>query len=129
MDILLYADLPFEEKMDYLKNCLLDGVEISYKTRFGFLFLKDDVLYADFYDEITRIDKYNMRFIMFNTATKFAHIYLYREDKLVKYICWDVYDKNLHAAFKAVQMQFPDCQPKIFVSRHKKDYRKCLSKP
>ena len=99
----------------------------------GFIFFwnsstTNDDLYADFYDEITRIDKYNMRFTMFNTATKFAHIYLYKEDKLVKYICWDVYDKNLQAAYEAVQVKYSDCDIKIFVSRHKKDYRKCLSK-
>lgn len=128
MDILLYADLPFEEKLEYLKNCLLDGVEVYYKNQFGFLFLKDDVLYADFYDEESRLDKYNIRYVMFNTPTKFAHIYLYKEDDLVKQFCWDVYGKNLSAAFKAVTLKYEDCKVDMFVCHHKKDYRKCFSK-
>ena len=59
MNVVQYSQLSLSDKKEYIRNCLLDGIEVCYKTRFGFIFLKDDSLYADFYDEI-----FMMRFLL-----------------------------------------------------------------
>lgn len=127
MNVVQYSDLSIEDKKTYIRNCLLDGVEVHYRTRFGFIFIKNDELYADFYDEVSALDKYNMRFIMFSVANKFAHIEVYESDVLVKTLLCDVYDKDIGSLAVALERKYPNHTFNVFISQHKKDYRKCLS--
>ena len=126
MNVVQYSQLSLSDKKEYIRNCLLDGIEVCYKTRFGFIFLKDDSLYADFYDEISSLDEYNIRYVMFNVADKFAHVELYKDGVLDKTLCWDVYNKCMDSLIALISKQYPDHTSKIFVCNHKKDYRKCL---
>lgn len=123
MNIIHYSDLSFEEKKAYIYNCLSNGLEVFYKTRFGFVFLKNGTLYTDFYDEITTLNESNIRFIMFGVAAKFAHVELYKEDVLDKVLCWDVYNKNLDSLIDIINNKYSEYSYKIFISPHKKDYR------
>lgn len=123
MNVIQYSQLSLEEKKEYIRNCLLDGIEVHYKTRFGFIFLKDDCLYADFYDEISSLDLYNIRYVMFNVADKFAHIKLYKDGVLDKTLCWDVYNKCIDSLCTSIKKQYPNHTSKIFICNHKKDYR------
>lgn len=127
MNVVQYSELSTEDKKTYIRNCLLDGIEVHYRTRFGFIFIRNDELYADFYDEVSVLDQYNLRFVMFGVADKFAHIEVYNSDVLVKTLLCDVYAKDLDSLNTALNKKYPNHTFNVFINQHKKDYRKCLS--
>lgn len=121
MNVVLYSQLSFEDKLKYIKNCVLDGVEVFYKNKFGFVYLSNDILYTEFYDEVKILNEFDM-FSVMHTEGLFAHIKLKESSNNEKFYV-NVLGRTLTDICNTAMDKYPNNIEEIFISPHSKDYR------
>ena len=79
----------------YIRVLKTDSNYFNYKNSSGKLFIENNVLKAEFNDNITYIDKYNMKYISCRyTSRRFLHCYDINTKKLLS--CVDVFLKAMY---------------------------------
>lgn len=121
MDVVLYTQLSFEDKLKYIKNCVLDGVDVFYKNTFGYVYMSDENLYTEFYGEVKLLNEFDMFSVFFKEGL-FAHLKL-TEDFNNKAFYVDVNGRTLTDICNTAMDKYPNSIKEIFISPHNKDYR------
>lgn len=79
----------------YIRVLKTDSSYFNYKNSSGKLFIENNVLKAEFNDNITYIDKYNMKYISCRyMSRRFLHCYDINTKKLLS--CVDVFLKTMY---------------------------------